>query len=114
MKKLALIVAGLLLAGGVYAQGDDRQEELSSISRKVANGGATIEWYGERSGIIGPCMGNCVAVCKRITYPDSKVGGGALEVQNASNPDVIVSDGETTIVVKASQVDWRTGAVKTK
>lgn len=40
MKKLALFVAGLLLAGGAYAQGfDEQQGEFSSISRQEKDGG---------------------------------------------------------------------------
>ena len=37
-------------------------------------------------------------------------------MQNVSAADrlVVVSDGERTVMVKASQVDWRTGAIKTK
>lgn len=115
MKKLALFVAGLLLAGGAYAQGfDEQQGEFSSISRQEKDGGATTEWFGERAGIFVPCRGNCVAVCKRITYPSSQGGEGTVQSVNAADRYVVVSDGERMIMVKASQVDWRTGAVKTK
>lgn len=115
MKQLALFVAGLLLAGGVYAQGfDEQQGEFSSISRQEKDGGGTVEWYGEKAGVVRACRGNCVTVCKRITYPSSQVGEGTIESVNTADRYVIVSDGERTIVVKASQVDWRKGAIKIK
>lgn len=115
MKKLALFVAGLLLAGGAYAQGGEEQHgEFSSISKQEKDGGATIEWYGERTTIFGTCRGRCLTVCKRITYPASQMGEETMGNVNASDHYVVVSDGERTIMVKASQVDWRTGAIKTK
>ncbi len=115
MKQLALFVAGLLLAGGTYAQGFDEQHgEFSSISRQVKEWGATVEWYGEKAGIVNACRGNCVTVCKRITYPSSQIGEGTIESVNTADRYVIVSDGERMIMVKASQVDWRTGAIKIK
>ena len=115
MKKLALFVAGLLLAGGAYAQGfDEQQGEFSSISRQVKEGGGTVEWYGEKAGIFSPCRGRCIAVCKKITYPSPQRGEGTVQSVNAADRYVVVSDGERTIMVKASQVDWRTGAIKTK
>ena len=115
MKKLALCVAGLLLACGAYAQGfEEQQGEFSSMLRQGKDGGATVEWYGEKAGILRPCKGNCIAVCKRITYPSSQRGEGTVQSVNAADRYVVVSDGERTIMVKASQVDWRTGAIKTK
>lgn len=115
MKKLVLFVAGLLLAGGAYAQGfEEQHEEFSSLSKQEKDGGATVEWYGEKAGILSPCKGPCVAVCKRITYPSSQGGEGTVQSVNAADRYVVVSDGERMIMVKASQVDWRTGAVKTK
>lgn len=115
MKKLALFVAGLLLAGGAYAQGFEEQYgEFSSISRQEKEGGGTVEWYGEKAGIVKACRGNCVTVCKRITYPSSQIGEGTIESVNTVDRYVIVSDGERTIMVRASQVDWRTGAIKIK
>ena len=114
MKKLALFVAGLLLAGSAYAQVVDKQERLSSSSNEEKGGGGTIEWYGERVGVFRPCTGPCVAVCKRITYPSSQIGEGTIESENMADRLVVVSDGERTVMVKASQVDWRTGAIKTK
>ena len=39
MKKLALFVAGLLLAGSAYAQVVDKQERLSSGSNEEKGGG---------------------------------------------------------------------------
>lgn len=77
-------------------------------------GGGTVEWYGERAGLLRPCRGCCVAVCKRITYPSPQRGEGTVQSVNAADRYVVVSDGERTIMVKASQVDWRTGAIKTK
>ena len=114
MKKLALFVAGLLLAGSAYAQVVDKQERLSSSSNEEKDGGATIEWYGERVGVFRPCTGSCVTVCKRITFPSSQIGGGTIESENITDRYVMVSDGERTVMVTASQVDGRTGAIKTK
>lgn len=77
-------------------------------------GGGTVEWYGEKDGLLRPCKGRCIAVCKRITYPSPQRGEGTIESVNAADRYVIVSDGERMIMVKASQVDWRTGAIKIK
>lgn len=114
MKKLALFVAGLLLAGSAYAQVVDKQEKLSSASNEEKGGEGTIEWYGERAGVLSPCTGNCVTVCKKITYPAQQKEEETMQNVSAADRYVIVSNGEQTIVVKASQVDWRTGAIKTK
>lgn len=114
MKKLALFVAGLLLAGSAYAQVVDKQERLSSGSNEEKGGGGTIEWYGERVGITHPCWGHCLTVCKRITYPAPQMEEEAMQNVSAADRLVVVSDGERTVMVKASQVDWRTGAIKTK
>lgn len=114
MKKLALFVTGLLLAGSAYAQVVDKQERLSSGSNEEKGGGGTIEWYGESAGICRPCKGPCVAVCKRITYPAPQMEEETVQNVSAADRLVVVSDGERTVMVKASQVDWRTGAIKTK
>ena len=114
MKKLALFVAGLLLAGSAYAQVVGKQERLSSGSNEEKGGGGTIEWYGESAGICRPCKGPCIAVCKRITFPSSQIGGGTIESENITDRYVMGSDAERTGMGKASQVDWRTGAIKTK
>lgn len=82
--------------------------------RQGKDGGATVEWYGEKAGILRPCKGRCIAVCKRITYPSSQVGEGTIESENIADRHVIVSDGERMIMVKVSQVDWRMGAIKIK
>lgn len=92
----------------------ERDGGCSSISRQVKEGGATVERYGEKAGVVRACRGNCVTVCKRITYPSPQRGEGTVQSVNAADRYVVVSDGERTIMVKASQVDWRTGAIKTK
>lgn len=106
------IICGRFATGGWCLC--ERDGGCSSISRQVKEGGATVEWYGEKAGIVRACRGNCVTVCKRITYPFSQIGEGTIESVSTVDRHVIVSDGERTIMVRASKVDWRTGAIKMK
>lgn len=57
MKKLKIVA---LLFGG-----------LSFLTCDVmAGGGATVEYYGSKTGLFKACKGELLTVCKRIQYPD--------------------------------------------
>ncbi len=105
MKKLSILTLLLMMATFVFANNNEpetnevKESIETSINQQDSSQGTTYKWYGIKSGILKPCRGLTVAVCKEIIV--SKERGQA-----------VVTDGETTIVVDISQVNLEDGSVE--
>ncbi len=105
MKKLSILTLLLLMATFAFANNNEPETneakdsiEANSIQEDYSEG-TTFKWYGTKSGILKPCRGLAVTVCKEIIVSGEK--GKAF-----------VSDGEITIIVDTNQVNFEDGSVE--
>ncbi len=102
MKNLKIIA--LLFLGGLFVTCD-----------VMAEGGATVEYYGSKAGLLRPCKGPLLTVCKRIQYPDrftelSPLPEGPRVVQPLSVSEETISEEYVTVVYDGAEymipVSW--------
>ncbi|MDD3569120.1 MAG: hypothetical protein PHT92_12040 [Bacteroidales bacterium] len=105
MKKI--IVLSILLTSGVmaFAQ-NDSNKGITKEAELTAKG--TIKYYGEKAGLIRPCKGTCVLVCKEVSSLIQEV----RSPEDSKIEYVKVSDGNRYIIVEKSRIDFSNGSIK--
>jgi len=106
MKTRRIVISAFLavfLSTAVFANETnpvEKKETTSNEAQKESkdSGGGTIEFYGEKSGLIKPCKGYAMTVCKKVTF-------------NEQTGKATVTDGVNTIVVDIEKVNIEDGSV---
>ena len=107
MKTKRIVVSTFLavfLSTAAFANGTNPVEEKETTGNEVQkeskdSGGGTIEFYGEKAGLLRPCRGYAMAVCKKVTF-------------NNNERTAVVTDGVSTIVVDVEKVNLEDGSVE--
>ena len=91
------------MATFVFANNNEPETNEERIKKEVSseleNSGEEI-YYGTKVGIFKPCKGETTRMCKKVVYSQADQGV------------VIVTDGETTIIVDISRVNFEDGSVE--
>ena len=74
-------------------------EIKNEINSEVESSGEEI-YFGTKVGIFRPCRGETTRMCKKVVYSQTE------------RDKVIVTDGETTIIVDANKVSFEDGSVE--
>ncbi len=107
MKTRKILVSAFLavfLSTSVFAHETnpvEKKETTGNEAQKESkdSGGGTIEFYGEKAGLLRPCRGYAMAVCKKVTF-------------NNNERTAVVTDGVSTIVVDVEKVNLEDGSVE--
>ena len=102
MKKLSVLTLLLLMATFAFANNNEHEtNEVKTLKTTDEPQTPPQKIYrGEKVGIFRPCKGDVIAICKIVIYSQTE------------RDKVIVTDGETTIVVDANQVNFKDGSVE--
>ncbi len=107
MKKLSILTLLLMMATFVFANNNEPEtneakngnEVETDIVSEINSSGEEI-YFGTKVGIFRPCRGETTRMCKKATYSQTEKG------------KLIVTDGETTIIVDVSQFNFEDGSVE--
>ncbi len=110
MKKI--IVLSILLISSMFAFAQSESNEGIAKEKEFTAKGS-VEYYGDKAGFLRPCKGTCYRLCKKITHPElptSSTKSGTAE--NKKVEYVRISDGNRSIIVEKSRVNFSDGSIK--